>query len=91
MESTRIHRVVTDNGACYRSADFARIVGTKSRHQRTKPFTPRHTTGRPVKTWLGAASARSDPGQGVTTVSCVRYVGRVWCSVMARTGQTELT
>jgi len=39
---THIHRVVTDNGACYRSADFARIVGTNSRHQRTKPFTPRH-------------------------------------------------
>jgi transposase len=38
---THIHRIVTDNGACYRSADFARIVG-KSRHQKTKPFTPRH-------------------------------------------------
>jgi hypothetical protein len=24
--------------------DFARIVGTKSRHQKTKPFTPRHNT-----------------------------------------------
>jgi hypothetical protein len=24
---TRLHRVVTDNGACYRSGDFARIVG----------------------------------------------------------------
>jgi transposase InsO family protein len=39
---THLHRIVTDNGACYRSADFARIVGTKSRHQKTKPFTPRH-------------------------------------------------
>jgi transposase InsO family protein len=39
---THIHRVVTDNGACYRSRDFARIVGTKTRHQRTKPYTPRH-------------------------------------------------
>jgi transposase len=37
-----LHRIVTDNGACYRSADFARIIGTKSRHQKTKPFTPRH-------------------------------------------------
>ena len=37
-----IHRVVTDNGACYRSGDFARIVGAKTRHQKTKPFTPRH-------------------------------------------------
>jgi transposase InsO family protein len=39
---THVHRVVTDNGACYRSADFARIVGKQTRHQKTKPFTPRH-------------------------------------------------
>lgn len=39
---THIHRVVTDNGACYRSGDFARIVGNQSRHQKTKPYTPRH-------------------------------------------------
>ncbi|MFJ1589683.1 IS481 family transposase [Kitasatospora albolonga] len=37
-----IHRVVTDNGACYRSGDFARLVGDQSQHQRTKPYTPRH-------------------------------------------------
>ncbi len=39
---TRIHRIVTDNGACYRSGDFELIVGERSRHQRTKPYTPRH-------------------------------------------------
>lgn len=37
-----IHRVVTGNGACYRSGDFAPIVGQGTRHQRTKPYTPRH-------------------------------------------------
>lgn len=37
-----IHRVITDNGACYRSDDFARIVGPRTRHQRTRPYTPRH-------------------------------------------------
>jgi Integrase core domain len=37
-----IHRVVTDNGACYGSNDFARIVGKRTRHQKTRPFTPRH-------------------------------------------------
>jgi transposase InsO family protein len=37
-----IHRVITDNGGCYRSNDFARILGSKTRHQRTKPYTPRH-------------------------------------------------
>ena len=40
-------------------------------------------TARSVKTGLGAALARSDPGQGVTTVSCVRFVGRCWCSAVA--------
>lgn len=39
---THIHRVVTDNGACYRSNDFARIIGNNTRHQKIKPFTPRH-------------------------------------------------
>jgi transposase len=38
---THIHRVVTDNGACYRSGDFARIIGNKTRHQKTRPYTPR--------------------------------------------------
>lgn len=39
---TRIHRVVTDNGSCYRSSNFARIVGGQTRHQFTRPYTPRH-------------------------------------------------
>ena len=39
---THLHRVITDNGSCYRSGDFTRIVGTRTRHQRTRPFTPRH-------------------------------------------------
>jgi transposase InsO family protein len=37
-----IHRIVTDNGACYRSDDFAQIVGADTRHQKTRPFTPKH-------------------------------------------------
>jgi hypothetical protein len=32
---THIHRVVTDSGSCYRSGDFARIVGTKTNSRRT--------------------------------------------------------
>lgn len=39
---THIHRVITDNGACYRSNDFARIVGAQTRHKFTRPYTPRH-------------------------------------------------
>lgn len=39
---SHIHRIVTDNGACYRSGDFARVVGQATRHQKTRPYTPRH-------------------------------------------------
>lgn len=39
----RIVRVVTDNGANYRASAFARTVtALASRHQRTRPYTPRH-------------------------------------------------
>jgi transposase InsO family protein len=38
---TRIERIVTDNGACYRADAFAgSLLG--SRHQRIAPYTPRH-------------------------------------------------
>ncbi|WP_207125026.1 integrase core domain-containing protein, partial [Actinocatenispora comari] len=36
-------RVVTDNGANYRAHRFTRIVASHgARHQRIRPFTPRH-------------------------------------------------
>jgi transposase InsO family protein len=38
---TRIERIVTDNGACYRAADFTKILDG-ARHQRIKPYTPKH-------------------------------------------------
>lgn len=38
----RITRVVTDNGACYRAAAFTRSLFDAARHQRIRPFTPRH-------------------------------------------------
>jgi transposase InsO family protein len=37
----RIERIVTDNGACYRAKDFARVL-RGARHQRITPYTPRH-------------------------------------------------
>lgn len=37
----RIERIVTDNGACYRADAFARAM-LGARHQRIKPYTPRH-------------------------------------------------
>ena len=40
---TRLVRVVTDNGANYRARTFtATITSLASRHQRTRPYTPRH-------------------------------------------------
>jgi transposase InsO family protein len=38
---TRIERIVTDNGACYRAGQFAAVLG-RTRHQRITPYTPRH-------------------------------------------------
>ncbi|MEU5599626.1 IS481 family transposase [Streptomyces sp. NPDC020298] len=38
---TRIERLVTDNGACYRADAFTRAL-LSSRHQRIRPYTPRH-------------------------------------------------
>jgi transposase len=39
----RIHRVVTDNGANYRAKDFTRTATSLAgRHQRIKPYMPRH-------------------------------------------------
>src|SRR5699024_6581354 len=31
-----------DDGSCYRSGDFARIVGGDTKHRKTKPFRPQH-------------------------------------------------
>ena len=40
---TRLVRVVTDNGSNYRAKPFVRTVAAHaSRHQRTRPYTPRH-------------------------------------------------
>jgi transposase InsO family protein len=38
---TRIERIVTDNGACYRADAFARAM-LGARHRRITPYTPRH-------------------------------------------------
>lgn len=38
---SRIERIVTDNGSCYRAHAFTDAMG-ESRHQRITPYTPRH-------------------------------------------------
>ena len=37
----RIERVITDNGSCYRAADFTASL-REARHYRIKPYTPKH-------------------------------------------------
>jgi len=85
-----VKAVMTDNGSCYRSHDFAQALGPDVKHRRTRPYRPQ-TNGKVCEHCSWRCTGRSDPGQGVTTVSCVRFVGRLWCSVAARTGQTDLT
>jgi transposase InsO family protein len=38
---SHIHRIVTDNGSCYKAGDFATALHG-ARHQRITPYTPRH-------------------------------------------------
>ena len=35
-----VTRVLTDNGACYRSNDFKHALGTNVTHKRTRPYRP---------------------------------------------------
>jgi transposase InsO family protein len=35
-----VQRVLTDNGACYRSHHFAQALGNKIKHKRTRPYRP---------------------------------------------------
>ena len=35
-----VERVLTDNGACYRSKTFATALGNKIKHKRTRPYRP---------------------------------------------------
>ena len=39
---TRVTRVITDNGSAYRSRAFTRATSHAARHQRTRPYTPKH-------------------------------------------------
>ena len=38
---THIHRLLTDNGSCYRAHEFTQSLQA-SRHQRIRPHTPKH-------------------------------------------------
>ena len=90
---TRIEEVITDNHLSYRKSHHVRdaITALGAKHLFIKPHCPWQNGKVCEDLPLGAAPARSDPGQGMTMVSCVRFVGRIRCSVAKRTGQTDLT
>lgn len=39
---THIERVITDNGSCYRAAEFTAALSGRERQYRIRPYTPRH-------------------------------------------------
>jgi transposase InsO family protein len=89
--------VLTDNGCIYTAKyrggkvimeTLLETLGVTYKHSR--PYHPQ-TCGKVCEHVLGAAPGRSDPGQGVTVVSSVRFVDRSRCCAMARTGQPDLT
>jgi transposase len=58
---TWIHRIVTDNGSCYRAHDFAHVL-QGARHQRITPYTPRHN-GKVCEDQTSAAPAGLTPAK----------------------------
>ncbi|MEV4734901.1 DDE-type integrase/transposase/recombinase [Saccharopolyspora sp. NPDC049426] len=104
-ETTAAHgfpaSVLTDNGMVFTT----RLSGGRGgrnhleyelrRHDIVqKNSRPHHPTtcGKVCEDWCRCCAwGRSDPGQGMTMVSCVRFVGRPWRSTAACTGQTDLT
>ncbi len=86
-----IERVLSDNGGAYRSHLWRDTCEALSiTPKRTRPYRPQ-TNGKVCESVAWCCTGRSDPGQGVTTVSCVRFVGRFRCSAVERAGQTDLT
>jgi hypothetical protein len=86
-----VTRVMTDNGSCYRSRLFIDTLGETITHKYTRPYPPQ-ANGKICEdlSWC-CAGFESDPGQGVTTVSFVRFVDWARRSTTERAGQTDLT
>ncbi|MDH6284779.1 IS481 family transposase [Prescottella agglutinans] len=67
-----VQRVLTDNGSCYRSRDFAAALGSAIVHKRTRPYRPQ-TNGKVerfnrtlVAEWAYADTYRSDEARSAT-------------------------
>lgn len=64
--------VMTDNGSCYRSKDFAKALGSTVKHRRTRPYRPQ-TNGKVerfnrtlAEEWAYASTYRSDAARAAT-------------------------
>jgi transposase InsO family protein len=67
-----VRAVMTDNGSCYRSHDFARALGPNIKHRRTRPYRPQ-TNGKVerfnrtlVAEWAYAKTYLSDAARAAT-------------------------
>ena len=67
-----VRAVMTDNGSCYRSHDFAKALGPEVQHRRTRPYRPQ-TNGKVerfnrtiVSEWAYAATYLSDTARAAT-------------------------
>ena len=84
--------VLTDNGSCYRARLWqTELADAGIAHRYTRPYRPQ-TNGKVCEDLFVLHRPRSDPGKGMTIVSCVRFVGRCWCSTSrTRADRAELT
>lgn len=67
-----VKRVLTDNGSCYRSKEFAKALGTGVKHKRTRPYRPQ-TNGKVERfnrtlatEWAYAHTYTSDEARAAT-------------------------
>ena len=90
--------LLTDNGLIFTARTHFGVEGVVEQElfalgitaKHSRPYHPQ-TCGKVCEHDGGAAPDRSDPGQGVTKVSFVRFVDRSRCCTTARPGRTDLT
>jgi transposase InsO family protein len=74
-----VRAVMTDNGSCYRSRDFAKALGPDVKHRRTRPYRPQ-TNGKVerfnrtmVSEWAYAETYLSDAARAATYADWLHF------------------